>query len=90
MPKNGGKMEKAIGESIQQHFGSIPEPRIERTRLHELMDILVIAICGVICGADSWEDIAEFGQAREEWLRTILKLPNETVEKPFFEGRKLP
>lgn len=69
-------MEKAIGESIQQHFGSIPEPRIERTRLHELMDILVIAICGVICGADSWEDIAEFGQAREEWLRTILKLPN--------------
>lgn len=40
------------------------------------MDILVIAICAVICGADSWEDIENFGHAKETWLRTILKLPN--------------
>jgi predicted transposase YbfD/YdcC len=69
-------MEPPIGESIQQHFGSIPEPRLERTRLYELMEILLIAICAVICGADSWEDIEDFGHSKEDWLRTILKLPN--------------
>ncbi len=69
-------MAQPIGESIQQHFGSIPEPRLERTRLHELMAILVIAICAVICGADSWEDIEDFGHAKEGWLRTFLPLPN--------------
>ncbi len=69
-------MEEPIGESIQRHFGGIPEPRLERTRLYELMEILVIAICAVICGADSWEDIEDFGHAKEGWLRTILALPN--------------
>lgn len=69
-------MGRPIGETIQEHFGDIREPRLERTRLYELMDILVIAICGVICGADSWEDIEEFGNAKEAWLRTILPLAN--------------
>jgi predicted transposase YbfD/YdcC len=65
-----------LGESIEKHFGNIPEPRLERTRLYELMEILVIAICAVICGADNWEEIADFGQDKEAWLRTILPLPN--------------
>ncbi len=69
-------MEEPIGETIEQHFGTIPEPRLERTRLYELMEILVVAICAVICGADSWEDIEDFGHAKEAWLRTILALPN--------------
>jgi len=69
-------MEQPISETIQKHFGSIPEPRLERTRLHELMDILVIAICAVICGADSWEEIEDFGNAKEAWLHTILPLSN--------------
>jgi predicted transposase YbfD/YdcC len=69
-------MEKPIGESIQKHFGSIPEPRLERTRLYSLTEILVIAICAVICGADSWEDIEDFGRSKEDWLRSILKLSN--------------
>ena len=69
-------MEQAVNETIEKHFGSIPEPRLERTRLHELLDILVIAICAVICGADSWEDIEDFGKAKEAWLRTFLQLPN--------------
>lgn len=67
-------MEQPIGETIQKHFGSIPEPRLERTRLHALMDILVIAICAVMCGADSWEEIEDFGNAKEAWLRAILPL----------------
>ena len=62
--------------AIQTHFATLPDPRIDRTRLHELMDIIVIAICGVICGADGWEDIAKYGRAKQAWLSTFLSLPN--------------
>ncbi|RPI68586.1 MAG: ISAs1 family transposase, partial [Geobacteraceae bacterium] len=48
----------------------------ERTKLHKLIDILVIAICAAICGCDNWEDIAAFGEAKQEWFATILELPN--------------
>lgn len=69
-------MTDPISETIEKYFGDIPEPRLVRTRLHGLMDILIIAICGVICEADSWEDIEGFGHAKEDWLRTILELSN--------------
>ena len=69
-------MENKISETIEKHFGTIPEPRLERTRLYELPEILFIAICGIICGAESWEDIADFGRDQEGWLRTVLPLPN--------------
>ena len=49
---------------------------MERTKLHKLEDILTIAICAVICGAQTWVDIARFGKAKEVWLRTFLELPN--------------
>jgi len=62
--------------AIQTHFATLPDPRIDRTRLHELMDIIVIAICAVICGADGWEDIAKYGRAKQGWLKTFLRLPN--------------
>ncbi len=69
-------MENRVNETIKKHFGTIPEPRLERTRLYELPEILFIAICAIICGAESWEDIAAFGNDQEAWLRTILPLPN--------------
>lgn len=69
-------MEERITGGIKQHFGDLPDPRIDRTKLHKLVDILVIAICAVIAGADNWEDIEEFGKVREEWFKTILELPN--------------
>jgi predicted transposase YbfD/YdcC len=62
--------------AITTHFAALQDPRIERTRLHELMDILIIAICAVICGAEGWEDIAKYGLAKQDWLRTFLSLPN--------------
>ncbi len=73
-------MPEPISETIEKHFGNIPEPRLERTRLYELMEILVIAICAVICGADSWEDIEDFGHAKETWLRHH---PGVTQRDPF-------
>jgi len=62
--------------AIEQHFGELTDPRVDRTKLHKLIDILVIALCAVIAGADNWEDIAEFGRAKMEWFQTFLELPN--------------
>ena len=69
-------MEGDIGATIEHHFGDLKDPRLERTKLHKLLDILVIAICAVVCGADSWEDVEDFGYAKMEWLETFLELPN--------------
>ncbi len=69
-------MKKAVTSRIEGHFGNITDPRIERTKLHKLIDILVIAICGAICSCDSWEDVEEFGKTKQEWFETFLELPN--------------
>ena len=70
-------MESTVfGESIAEYFNDLQDPRHERTRLHKLVDILVIALCAVICKADSWEDVASFGKAKEGWFRKFLELPN--------------
>lgn len=62
--------------SITEAFENLTDPRIERTRWHELVDIVVIAICGTICGCDSWEDLPRYGKAKYEWLKTFLRLRN--------------
>jgi len=62
--------------SILEHFATLPEPRDIRTCKHELTDILVIGLCAVLGGADSWEDIALFGQSKKQWFAKFLKLPN--------------
>ena len=54
----------------------VEDPRIERTKLHQLIDVITIAICAVICGADSWVAIETYGQAKKEWLKRFLELPN--------------
>src|SRR5947209_11618814 len=62
--------------SIARAFADLPDPRVERTRKHALADILVIALCAVICGADTWEEVEAFGRAKHDWLRRLLALPN--------------
>ena len=62
--------------SISEHFASLEDPRIERTKLHQLLDIIVIAICAIICGADDWVEVELFGNAKLAWLQTFLELPN--------------
>jgi predicted transposase YbfD/YdcC len=54
----------------------LPDPRVERTRLHKFEDILLISICSLLCGAESFEDMELFGDAKEPWLRTFLELPH--------------
>jgi len=69
-------MEKQTSKSLIDHFNSITDPRIERTKLHLLIDIIVITICAVICGAKTWESIELVGKEKYEWFSKFLKLPN--------------
>ena len=62
--------------TISLHFGALPDPRVERTKEHRLIDILTIGLCAVLCGGEGWTDTATFGRAREPWLRTFLALPH--------------
>lgn len=68
-------MAREEGPSILDSFASLEDPRIERSRRHKLLDIIAIAICATICGADSWVHIEMFGRSKEEWFRTFLELP---------------
>jgi len=62
--------------SIGYHFTDLEDPRIDRSKQHKLLDILVIAICAIICGADDWVAIQEFGEAKLDWFQGFLDLPN--------------
>lgn len=62
--------------SLLTHFAQLKDPRDERGKEHLLLDIASIAICAVICGAESWTDIEQYGQSKLDWLKTFLALPN--------------
>ena len=62
--------------SIVEHFSSLKDPRIERNKRHTLIDIIVLTVCAVVSGADGWEAIEEFGQAKLDWLRKYVGLKN--------------
>ena len=69
-------MESTAFLPLTQHFAQMDDPRVERTKLHRLLDIVVIALCAVIAGAETWDDIALFGQTKAAWLGQFLTLPN--------------
>lgn len=73
---------------LTEYMLQIEDPRIERTRTHELVDILVLSVLAVIAGAEGWEDIEEFGKAKLSWLRKFIKLRNgvpshDTISRVF-------
>lgn len=65
-----------IGASLTEHFALLEDPRAEHLTDHKLIDIIMIAICAVICGAETWTDIELFGNERFDWLRQFLELEN--------------
>ena len=69
-------MENQPPRTLIEHFSSITDPRIDRTKRHKLIDILTIAICATICGAETWEELEIFGQAKQDWFKSFLQLPN--------------
>lgn len=62
--------------SLLAHFAHLPDPRLQRTRAHELIDILVMALCTLLCGGESFNDMEDFGHAKVDWFRTFLTLRN--------------
>jgi predicted transposase YbfD/YdcC len=69
-------------------MAAVEDPRVDRTKAHELVDILVLSVLAVICGADGWEDIELFGKIRLPWLRKFIKLRNgvpshDTISRVF-------
>ena len=62
--------------SLLGHFESIDDPRTEYLIEHQMLDIIAITICAVICGAESWVEIEEYGYSKQEWLEKFLALPN--------------
>ncbi|EGV27992.1 transposase ISAs1 family protein [Thiorhodococcus drewsii AZ1] len=62
--------------SLLTHFSTLENPRCAIKQRHRLNDMIAIAITGVLCGADGWVQIAEFGRAKQTWLERFLALPN--------------
>jgi predicted transposase YbfD/YdcC len=74
--------------SIREHFADLPDPRRAQGKRHRLSDMIVIAVCAVICCADGWADVADFGRAKLKWFQTFLDLPHgipcqDTFERVF-------
>jgi predicted transposase YbfD/YdcC len=62
--------------SILAYFAELDDPRIEKNQKHPLINVIAIAILGVMCGADTWVDIERYGNAKQAWLGTFLDLKN--------------
>jgi predicted transposase YbfD/YdcC len=63
-------------QSLVFHFSIIEDPRVDRTKAHSLIDILMVALCAMLCGAESFVDFEQFGNAKIDFLRDFLQLPN--------------
>lgn len=63
-------------EQLRKRFSALQDPRVERTKLHQLLDIVTIAICAAICGADDWTEIELFGESKLDFFCSFLPLPN--------------
>jgi predicted transposase YbfD/YdcC len=62
--------------SLVAHLARVPDPRINRNKDHDLVDILVIAVCALLCAAETFNDMEDFGKAKRDWFQTFLKLRN--------------
>ncbi|GGA55082.1 hypothetical protein CYANOKiyG1_75580 [Okeania sp. KiyG1] len=74
-------------KSIYDYFSELEDPRVDRTKRHQLIDIITITICAVICGADTWVDIEAYGESKYEWLKSFLNCLMEfhlTIHLPEF------
>jgi predicted transposase YbfD/YdcC len=68
--------EMTLDRSLMTHFSTLADPRCSLKRRHTLTDMIAIAIAGVLCGADGWVQIAQFGRAKRAWLEQFLELPH--------------
>ncbi|MBD1822934.1 ISAs1 family transposase [Cyanobacteria bacterium FACHB-DQ100] len=81
-------MSESCLSDLKSYFSELPDPRVQHSIEHLLIDIVMLTICAVICGAESWVEIENYGLAKQEWLATFLELPNgipphDTLERVF-------
>jgi predicted transposase YbfD/YdcC len=81
-------MKKSLSMNIVDHFRDIKDPRIDRQKKHTIWDIIVLTICAVVCGCETWEDIEMYGKEKHQWLKGFLSLPNgipshDTIRRLF-------
>src|SRR5664279_4696102 len=67
---------KLARTSLVAHFARVPDPRIKRRKDHDLTDILIIALCSLLCGGETFNDMEDFGKAKHDWFKTFLTLRN--------------
>jgi predicted transposase YbfD/YdcC len=65
-----------VSIAILTHFEGLTDPRVDRGKLHKLIDVLGIALCAFLCGAEGWEDVERYGRIKRKWLAKWLELPN--------------
>lgn len=63
--------------TMAEHFSRLDDPRVAHSQVHALLSVVTIALCAVICGAEGWVEVAEFGRIQADWLATFLDLPAE-------------
>ena len=68
--------------NLLSFFDTLSDPRIERSKLHSLKDILALTICAVLSGCNDWEEIELYGISKEKWLREFLELRNHAEREP--------
>src|SRR5437868_1955592 len=71
--------------SIKKHFRRLIDPRVQGRSQHRLIDLLVMALCGILAHGDDWPDIARFAQQRARWCRRFLALPGGVPSHDTFE-----
>src|SRR5262245_47816151 len=71
--------------AIKHYFRTLKDPRRRHRRLHRLLDMVVIAICAILSGANNWQEIATFAQRRSRWLKGFLALPHGIPSHDTFE-----
>jgi predicted transposase YbfD/YdcC len=74
--------------TLISEFSKIDDPRLDRRKRHKLVDIFAITVCAVICGANTWNEIEQYGHSKHDWLKTFLELPNgipshDTIRRVF-------
>ena len=77
-------MEEGTRRDLETLFSQVEDPRGERTKRHSLRDVIILASCGVICGAEGWVEIEECGKAKEAWFTELLDLPNGIASHDTF------
>jgi predicted transposase YbfD/YdcC len=77
-------MDSRAPRGLLRYFAELPDPRMNRTKRHLLGDILTITICAVICGAEGWVQVAQFGRCKLKWFKTFLALPSGIASHDTF------